>query len=209
MERETRDQSNSKIWHDLRKVRLTASNFGKIMNRKVKPTEAFLEDLFNRKSKFAVSLEYGKRKEVFGKEKYLEQNPSSHLHECGFVINKEFTFLGATPDVIVCSNSKCGLLEIKCPYSARNMSISQACADITGFYLKHSENGIALDRRHNYYAQVQGQLMITGCNFCEFVVYTQKDLYIERITPDIQFMAIMLEKLADFYQFYGVPYLTS
>ena len=209
IEKETRDQANSRKWCDLRKVRLTASNFGKILNRKVKPTTAFLEDVFSQKCKFAASLEYGKRNEAFGKQKYLERTPSSHVHECGFIINPEFTFLGATPDGIVCSNGESGLLEVKCPYSARSMSILQACSDIPKFYLKHSENGIALDRNHNYYAQVQGQLMITGSKFCEFVVYTQKDLHIERITPDIPFMSIMLEKLANFYQCYGLPYLNS
>lgn len=39
-----------------------------------------------------------------------------------------------------------------------------------------------------HYAQVQGQLMITGAEFCEFIVYTQCDMAVERITPDISFM---------------------
>ena len=48
--------------------------------------------------------------------------------------------------------------------------------------------------------------MITGCDFCEFVVYTKKDLYTERITHDIQFMSEMLVKLANFFKLYAMPY---
>lgn len=35
--------------------------------------------------------------------------------------------------------------------------------------------------------------MITGCDFCDFVVYTKKDMFVERIYPDIDFMKSMLK----------------
>lgn len=51
---------------------------------------------------------------------------------------------------------------------------------------------------HEYYAQVQGQLMITGCDFCDFVFYTKKDIHVNRLLPDITFIESMLTNLADF-----------
>jgi hypothetical protein len=47
-----------------------------------------------------------------------------------------------------------------------------------------------------HYTQVQGQLMITGAEFCEFIVHTQCDMVVERIKPDIPSMTEMLEKLS-------------
>ncbi|XP_021339515.1 uncharacterized protein LOC110440684, partial [Mizuhopecten yessoensis] len=167
IELETREQSKSGVWVEERKTRLTASNFGKVLTRKAKPTDSFLTDVFNRKMIFAAPLDYGNRNEKFGKAKYLEKFPSHHLHQCGFVINKEFSFLGASPDGKVCIDGECGILEVKCPYSARNLTISEACKDVTRFCLEMEGNVINLKKTHTYYAQIQGQLMITGCKFCE------------------------------------------
>ncbi|WAR11714.1 hypothetical protein MAR_025894 [Mya arenaria] len=41
-----------------------------------------------------------------------------------------FSFLGATSDAIVCDNGESGIVEIKCPYSARNMTIAETCNGI-------------------------------------------------------------------------------
>ncbi len=54
------------------------------------------------------------------------------------------------------------------------------------------QNGkVLLDKSHDYYIQVQGQLLVTGAPWCDFVVYTTKDMFIERILPDIPFTTCM------------------
>lgn len=157
----------------------------------------------------APSLDYGKRHEVSAKSKYLEMFPSRHLHECGLVINRHFAFLGATPDGKVCDEQTSGIIEIKCPFTARQLMIAQATEQIQGFFLEKSDNVLTLRKDHPYYAHIQGQLMVTGCEFCEFIVYTQKDLFTQRITPDLPFMSQMLVKLASFFRDYGMPFLQS
>ena len=37
---------------------------------------------------------------------------------------------------------------------------------------------------HAYYAQVQGQMGVTGTKWCNFIVYTNKGIYIEQIAFD-------------------------
>lgn len=188
---------------------MTASNFGKVLNRKRQPTEKFLDNIFSQKEITATPLEYGKRNEPKAKAKYLEKFKSRHLHECGLVVNKEISFLGASPDGKVCSEGITGLIEVKCPYTARDMNISEAIEQIKDFMLKKHEDVINLDQMHNNYAQVQGQLMVSGSPFCDFVVYTNNDLYVERIYPNKDYMEKMLSKLCTFYADYVKPYIEA
>ena len=125
-------------------------------------------------------------------------------------MNNDFSFNGATPDAKLCDNGESGIVEIKCPYSARNYTISEACDKIKDFYLEKDATGaITLNKKHSYYAQIQGQLLVTGYKFCEFVVFTQNDLFVERITPDLPFMTNLLRQLAVFYRDFALPYLSN
>lgn len=211
MEKTTRLQSKSNDWFKARQQRLTASNFGQIINRKSCPTEKMLSRLFSKQTFSAPSLTYGKNNENKGKSKYLSQFPDRHIHECGFVVNNEFPFLGATPDGKLCDNGTVGILEIKCPYSARDKTIIEACSQISDFYLERNEETISLKTSHSYYAQVQGQLMVTGCAFCDFVVFcpNESDLFVQRIGPDLPFMTTMLGALAKFFMTHAHPFLTQ
>ena len=197
-----RQQANAKEWYEARKNRPTASNFGKVIHRKSAPSVQFLNNVFKIKDIYAPSLDYGKRHESVAKGKYLEKNRENHVHGCGFVVNKSFSFLGATPDGNLCDHGKSGIVEIKCPFSARNMKVDVACVEIRDFFMETVKGKVQLKTRDDYYAQVQGQLMITGAEFCEFIVYTQCDMAVEGITPDISFMTEMLEKLNLFQRLY-------
>ena len=122
------------------------------------------------------------------------------------MVTNEFPFLGASPDGKVCDAGQFGILEIKCPYASRNSTISEAC-DLRNFCLEKNQQTVQLKWPHAYYTQVQGQLMVTGCDFCDFVVFTQKDLHVQRILPDFAFMSSMLLVLATFYESRVQPYL--
>lgn len=207
LEIRTRAQAGSDTWYKERSHRLTASNFGKVVSRKATPSEAFLKGLFKKSNIRAASLDYGRQHEAQAKNSYLKQNKSVHIHECGLVVNNEFPFLGASPDGLICENGVSGLLEIKCPYSARNMTVAEACEHIRDFPIKQQDGTFTLRKEHPYYAQVQGQLLVCGAKFCEFVVFTQKDLYKQKIFPDVPFMENMLRKLCIFFQDYALPFL--
>lgn len=210
IEDQTKEQSGSALWFDVRRTRLTSSRFSEVLKRKSLPNDKFLNRLFSTNQISAPSLDYGRHNEKRAKEKYLKSFQSRHIHACGFVVNNEFSFLGASPDGKVCDNGQTGIIEIKCPYTARAMTISEAVMSINDFCLTNDENNkhiLKLD--HPYYIQVQGQLMVTGCTFCDFVVYTSKDIFVQRITPDIHFMSNLLEKLASFFKEYALPFLQA
>ena len=79
-----------------------------------------------------------------------------------------------------------GLVEVKCPYKYRFESIASAAAN-SDFCLNMTTNidetqSLQLKKKtHRYYSQVQGQLPITERKWCDFVVYTTKDLFIQQI----------------------------
>jgi hypothetical protein len=63
-------------------------------------------------------------------------------------------------------------------------------------YLKSVRGGndLTLDNKHDYYYQVQGQLLCSGRKACQFVVFTHKDMKVCCIERDEQFIHDMLEK---------------
>ncbi|XP_038055353.1 uncharacterized protein LOC119727497 [Patiria miniata] len=109
----------------------------------------------------------------------------------------------------VCDAGQTEILEVKCPYSARDMTVAEAVDGNPNFYMAKSGNGLQLKKTHQYFHQVQGQLMVTGAPFCDFVVFTSKDIHVERIVPDTAVWEAMLSKLALFYKEHVTPFLAN
>jgi hypothetical protein len=92
-----------------------------------------------------------------------------------------------------------GAVETKCPSSKINLTVSEACED-THFYLEYKEGKASLKRDHIYFHQLQGVMAICQLSWIDFVVYTVKDLHVERIYFDVlKWENNMLPKLTDFY----------
>ncbi|KAL1279246.1 hypothetical protein QQF64_025919 [Cirrhinus molitorella] len=67
-----------------------------------------------------------------------------------------------------------------------------------GFCLIKDGDEVILDRSHGYYYQVQAQLHITDYEYCDFVVWNCKDIFVERISPDMGFWDDVIPKLRFF-----------
>ncbi|KAL3868068.1 hypothetical protein ACJMK2_040905, partial [Sinanodonta woodiana] len=67
-----------------------------------------------------------------------------------------------------------GCIEIKCPNSA--------------------EDNVMSCRTHPYYSQVQCHLHMPGSEYCEFIVWTKSDMFIESIEPNTAFWNSVLSK---------------
>ena len=62
------------------------------------------------------------------------------------------------------------------------------------------EQSLKLKHSHSYFCQVQGQMALTERKWCDFVVYTEKGICIERIEYDHFFWeSVLLPKLINFY----------
>ena len=208
----TRLQSDCEHWHRYRSNRLTASNFGRVMKRKAAVSEAFLTSIFKPKRFVSKATTYGSTTESLARRQYMSTT-GAHTHDCGLVINPRLPYLGASPDAKVCDDGQCGIVEIKCPYSARCMLLKDVAADpklCSAFCLElHDDNYLHLKKTHNYWFQVQGQLLVTGAPFCDFVVHTSIDTFVTRVLPDMDTMTNLVEKLSDFYINTAQQYLAA
>ena len=64
-------------------------------------------------------------------------------------------------------------------------------------FLKSTENGGP--QEHHYYAQVQGELAIIDRELCDFVVYSNGKIIINRILADLDYWNTLEQKLEAFY----------
>ena len=160
-------------------------------------------------------MRYGGDKEPVARAAYTAMQRNGHPHlqtlQSGFVVDLANPWLACSPDSIICdpdSETTPRLAEYRCPASAQEMSPTEATDN---FCLhKVSDTQIALRKNHNYYYQVQGAMAVTHRSWCDFVVWTPRDIYIERIRADPDFWSQkMLPKLERFYMNAILPELAS
>ena len=122
----------------------------------------------------------------------------------GLFINPEWPWLGCSPDGIIFDNENkpIGCVEVKCPYSKRDLTIDDCCED-KNFFMRKTTDGIKLKNNHVYFYQCQGVVNLTNLNWIDFVIFTSKSLFVQRITKDnALWHDKMLPKLTSFYQKY-------
>jgi putative phage-type endonuclease len=161
---------NSEEWMALRLGKFTASSFGDLFATKTTAQyrKAIRKVAFERltgESPESFKSEYmdrGHELEPFAREAY-ENYSFNTIQNGGFFEYNEW--IGASPDGLVDDD---GQIEIKCP--AYNTFID---------YI------ISKKLPTEYVYQVQGQLMVTGRQWCDFVAFHPKlPLVIVRVLPD-------------------------
>ena len=221
IERNTRDQRLSPLWSSVRRCRLTASLFGSVYKRRpTTPPDNLVLSIIRQRRFSSEAIQYGIDNEPVALGEYVSYqqshgHPSLSVAPSGFFVSHIHPFLGATPDGAVYDPSDIanpfGFLEIKCPFTARNVLPSEACDDSTFCCTFDSRtNAPTLKRSHNYYCQTQGQMAIGERPWCDFVVYTKKGIHVERIKFDKAFWKDdLLPKLKSFYHDCVAPELVS
>ncbi len=126
----------------------------------------------------AKSLSHGIKYEPEARSLY-ELEKGVLVNEEGFIVHPDFDFIGCSPDGLIGDN---GGIEIKCPADKK-------------VHLDTLTNGMPAKNK----AQVQGSLWITGREYWDFVSYCpsfpeELQLYIERIYPDEDYIAVLKEE---------------
>ena len=90
----------------------------------------------------------------------------------------------------------------------KDMTIREACTSDKNFFLRLVDDCVELKRKHSYYYQCQGVLNLLGLDWIDFVVYTTKDVHVERIHKDeLLWTSHMLPTLTTFFVNYILPKL--
>ena len=118
----------------------------------------------------------------------------------GFIINPCWPYIGASPDgIIECSCCGKRSLEIKCPYSYRDKNIEALVENNYCLYQEH-DSEITLKKDHEYYYQVQTQLLVSGLQTCDFFVWTKSDYTLVQVQTDKKIQDEIISKSSLFFQ---------
>ena len=85
-----------------------------------------------------------------------------------------------------CACHGLGVVEVKYPYCARDMTLNDATDSSSAhFCLERLQDGsLHLKSTHSYYLQCQLRLHVTKYSYCDFVVWTKQTIHTERIHLD-------------------------
>lgn len=193
-------------WLDVRKFRLTASNFGAaIGHNKYKSPRGLLRDMLWNKFKGNAATRWGTMHETTARDMYIAamqrgvrngESPytSVRVEEKGLQIHPKLPWLGSSPDGVVHVSTPGGhthqfLLEIKCPFKK-------------SFYSPTVPS--------YYNCQIQGMMAIMGLPYCDFVVWVPGRMQVTRVQFDAHFWeTTLLPGLTNFYFNLYVPALLA
>lgn len=71
------------------------------------------------------------------------------------------------------------------------------------------DSSLHLKRKHRYYTQIQLQMFLTKCQYCDFVVYTKQSMVIVRVPIDIDFCKHLVTKCEQFIKDYLIVELVT
>ena len=183
-------QRNNPLWHLVRKGRLTASNFGCVLNAK-RATPSLVKRLLG---EYDISWVKAVAWGVSNESEAITSPTGLRVEETGIWLDASGV-LGASLDGLIGKNH---VLEVKCPFTARNLTLEEAMKN-ESFFLHKDENGVvSLKQDHVYWHQVQGQMCLTKRNFCYFVVWNTKESITLLIKRDTNWEQ-NIEILKDFY----------
>ena len=151
IERNEREQRHSSLWHSVRWYKITASIFGAILPHKEStPPGKLVLRILQLKNFTSPATSYGIAMEPGAVKAYVTYQ-ESHAYanitvtQCGFHISSTAPFLGASPTVV----QPFGFLEVKCPFTARDLTLADACA-LPGFCCALDPTNGQLKLRRNH-----------------------------------------------------------
>ncbi|XP_061879548.1 uncharacterized protein LOC133631368 isoform X2 [Entelurus aequoreus] len=208
VEEESWGQATSTTWFQQRAGRITASNFKATTRTNVsKPSKSLIKRIcYPELCRFSTAAtRWGCDHESDLRKRYgmimTQRHTGLNVDETGFHMSADRPYFGASPDgLLSCDCCGKGCLEIKCPFCIKDKGVEEVAGESKAVCLEQKSNGNCVLRGdHQYYYQVQSQLYCTGRKYCDFVVWKENLLFIQRIIPDDSFLANELAKMDNFY----------
>lgn len=205
----TEKQADAEAWHLARLHRLTASQCKEFVSVKSDSTMYNLirNKLYEVRNITTKEMKYGTTNEACAYKLYREfmTVKGYEVKKSGFWVNPTYPEMGCSPDGLVYIQGNInGIIEIKCPYVLS--SCPPLSIDVGLTKQQHNQfcsskvNGkLVLKKSHKYYYQIQMQMAICEVKWCDFIIWSPKGMYVERITYDEEFwmpLALALRKIS-------------
>lgn len=210
VEKNTRGQSTDSLWHDNRNQRITSSKCYRCAALKdsTSPTKAIQEVLGYKEFRPTKEMKEGLSKEPEIIEEYLTTMKEwgyegIEVNTSGLIVSVSHGFLASSPDGLVHDPSHDpakGMLEMKYIQMKEDETLNDA---LTRKRICVCDNGeLKLNRKHQYFYQMQHQMFVSGRSWDDFVVNgsLSTDLFIQRVEFDASFWATVFPKLELFFQ---------
>ena len=194
-----------------KKYRITSSNAHKVLLRQ-KNFESLTENLFFKNKKRSnitkEALNHGKKFEPIPRQIYIDVMKFKLKHvsvrETGIVIQPLLYWFAALPDGLITDESSTpilGLLEIKCPFSKRNLHPQDMFKD-KNFYVELLDGMPHLKKVHSngYYSQIQMAMGLSQLKFCDFIVHSFRGMIIICIPFSEIYFIKLNERLNHFFK---------
>ena len=147
-----------------------------------------------------LAIKNGISLEPHAKKSYVKDMKKKHKNfkalDSGLAVFKQRPWLASADLEVECSCCGKGLCEIKCPESVKDMIPS----DKNVSYLILENGQLTLDKKHEYFYQIQGQMKILDRHYCDLFVYTYHGSQCVRVAFDNEFWPTKEEQLNGFGQ---------
>lgn len=197
LEEKTREQSNSDNWLYERSKRISSTMFKDVAERRKTTLSAKLVKRIVYREKISTkAMEYGRANESIAIQAY-ENFKGVTVKRCGLFVDPKNPFLCTSPDGLVGTE---GLVEIKCPHSAKDSdSLADVCKTKQIGLKVNDDGSLYLQKSHKYFYQIQGQLSITNRSWCDLFFWSPKDVCCIRVNRDQIFWDRIVPKMKQFY----------
>ena len=200
IEKVTKAQSKEQVWHDARRVRITASTAKKVPIRLTK----FLSEHLHPSFRGNAATRQGAEGEELARD-YLETLGNS-IETKGLVVCKKEPWLAASPDGVI---NKDTLLEIKTPVmrdkSIKEFLATKSCEITTVANGDRVEYHIAYNGQKGYYMQVQLGMHCTGLQHAKLVIWNKTEHLEIEVPYDQGFVQEQITRLRTFYFSHMLP----
>ena len=200
----TTAQFKSDLWKSHRVARITASNIHSIKTRmntvnKKPDIEHDVTPTINKicavnQEIHTESVTYGIVHEdeaiaAFKKKLKKDGHRNVNIKPCGLIVHPKHPYVAASPDgIVTCDCCEDRVLEVKCPLRC----IGKDPNSTTLPCLTNTSGKPRLKTTHEYYDQIITQMAVAQTKCGEFVIYSRKGIYQQRIVYNhVAFMALI------------------
>ncbi|KAL7306213.1 hypothetical protein TKK_0001653 [Trichogramma kaykai] len=201
IEKKTVEQSDNEKWHELRRKLLLASKFGRVCRLQKNTFRATaVEEILYPVQLDLEQFDYDLRSEGKARD-FLRKKLKVNVEQGGLCIDEKHSFLAASLDGKIELNGEKGVVRYYSPHFAQNFTPKKAIEEFTDIRNIYDSNDLKkMNKKHDYYFHIQGQMRTSNRSFCIFVLYTPKGIYNVREDYNQEFWGKKMEKkLENFY----------